>query len=169
MKKDRKKLWTSEKKARKRFPKDLEISKKGSELLNATQIFKFTIKFQVGKGLLFTGPVGTGKTHLAAAIANQLIDQLYSVAFGNVTDIITLIKSTYSKDSQLTEAELIRAFTDDTDIFIIDDLGKEHSSPNTSTVLYQIINRLWSKPIIVTTNFFVALCKNPTKEAKPLH
>jgi len=134
------------------------------ELLYAyNKAFEFATKFpDVEKGLLFTGPVGTGKTHLAAAIANQLIDQLYSVAFGNVTDIITLIKSTYSKDSQLTEAELIRAFTDDTDIFIIDDLGKEHSSPNTSTVLYQIINRLYEneKPIVVTTNFSsAALCK----------
>jgi len=134
------------------------------EILNAyKKALEFSTKFpDVQKGLLFTGPVGTGKTHLAAAIANKLIENLYSVAFGNVTDIVTLIKSTYRKDSELTEGEVVKAFTDDTDIFIIDDLGKEHSSPNTSTVLYQIINRLYEneKPIVVTTNFSSAtLCK----------
>lgn len=138
------------------------------ELLNAYEkAYEFAKHFpNVEKGLLFTGPVGTGKTHLAAAIANELINKLYSVIFGNVTDIVTLIKSTYRKDSELSEAEVIKALTDDTDVFIIDDLGKENTSENTSTVLYQIINRLYEneKPIIVTTNFSSAALRKKLGE-----
>lgn len=156
----------------KRFTKrtfeSFDINNLTPELLNAyNKALEFATKFpEVEKGLLFTGPVGTGKTHLAAAIANKLIENLYSVAFGNATDIVTLIKSTYKKDSELTEAEVIRAFTDDTDIFIIDDLGKEYTSPNTSTFLYQIINRLYEneKPIIVTTNFSSAALRRKLGE-----
>jgi len=116
----------------------------------------FVEKFpHVEKGLLFTGPVGVGKTHLAAAIANELINNLYSVVFGNVTDLITLIRSTYSRDAEITEAEMIKTFTEDTDLLVIDDLGKENISEYTATILYQIINRLYEheKPLIITTNF----------------
>ncbi|HHV32213.1 MAG TPA: ATP-binding protein [Clostridiales bacterium] len=107
------------------------------------------------RGLLITGPVGTGKTHLAAAIANKLIKELYTVMFGNITDIITLVKSTYSKDSEVSEMQVIQTLTQDVDLLVIDDLGKEYSSKNTNTVLYQIINRLYEdeKPIIITTNY----------------
>lgn len=116
---------------------------------------KFTKEFpKIQKGLLFSGPVGTGKTHLAASIANELIKNLYTVAFGNITDIIMLIKSTYGKESELTELEIIKTLTDDVDLLIIDDLGKEYATENTITILYHIINKLSEnyKPVIITTN-----------------
>lgn len=115
----------------------------------------FVKNFEIQEqGLLFTGPVGVGKTHLAAAIANKLISELYTVIFGNITDIISQIKSTYSGESEYTENKIIEYLTN-VDLLIIDDLGKEYSSKNTNTLLYRIINTLYEdeKLIVVTTNF----------------
>jgi DNA replication protein DnaC len=118
--------------------------------------FDFAKEFpNISRGLLFTGPVGVGKSHLASAIANTLIEKLYTVICKNITDIISLIKSTYGKNTELTEYEIVDILTKEVDLLIIDDLGKEKTSENTNTLLYQIVNRLYEdeKPIIITTNF----------------
>lgn len=124
-------------------PRALEIAK------------KFVMNFPEDKGLLLAGPVGTGKTHLAAAIANSLLNKLYSVYFGNVVDIMGFIKSTYNQDSEISERDAISIMTDKVDLFIIDDLGKENNTEYTLSMLYQLINRVYEneKPIIITTNF----------------
>lgn len=137
----------------KRTFKNFEITDQNREAFN--KAFEFAKSFpNVQKGLLFTGNVGVGKTHLAAAIANELIERLHIVMFGNITDIISLVKSTYRKDSDISEIDIINTITEDIDLLALDDLGKEYASENTRTVLYQIINRLYEneKPIVITTN-----------------
>lgn len=114
----------------------------------------FVESFPKTKGLLLTGDVGLGKTHIAAAITNELNNRLYSTYFGNAVDIVSFCKSTYRKDSHFSEEEAIKLMTDKIDLLIIDDLGKEYSTENTITILYQIINRLYEndKPVVITTN-----------------
>ncbi len=115
----------------------------------------FTDNFPNAKGILFIGSVGVGKSHLAASIANELTDRLYSCYFGNVVDIMGFVKSTYNKNSLLTELEAIDTMTEKMDLLIIDDLGKESNSEHNLSLLYQIINKLYEneKPLIITTNY----------------
>lgn len=115
----------------------------------------FVSNFPTTRGLLFKGGVGLGKTHLASAIVNELNNKLYNTYFGNVVDIIGFVKSTYNKNSTLTELEAIKIMTERIDLLVIDDLGKENNTEHNLSLLYQIINKLYEneKALIITTNY----------------
>lgn len=102
-----------------------------------------------GKGLLFTGTPGTGKTHLAAAIANHVITTLGTpVKFGGFINILDSVKRSFDTDedvvARISEAPLL----------VIDDLGKEKQTEWSNSILYQVINQRYEDflPVIITTN-----------------
>ena len=104
-------------------------------------------------GLIIMGESGVGKTHLAASIANRLIENDKIVLMGRLTTLLDMIKETF-KDNTKSENELIELYSN-VDLIIIDDLGTEKISNWALEKLYTIIenrneNRL---PIIITTRF----------------
>ena len=104
-------------------------------------------------GLIITGTSGVGKTHLAAAIANKLIEKGQIVLIGRLTTLLDKIKETFA-DNTISENELIELYSN-IDMIIIDDLGTERVSKWALEKLYTIIenrneNRL---PIVITTRF----------------
>lgn len=107
-----------------------------------------------GRGLIFTGDVGTGKTHLAAAIASHIVEK-YSVTveFVSYVDLLADIRAAFSdkvKDVAKIEEKLCEA-----PVLIIDDLGKEKQSEFTNELLFRVVNRRYKDnlPLIVTTNY----------------
>ena len=102
--------------------------------------------------MLFTGTVGTGKSHLAASICNQQILRGRSVLFGTVPDLLSRIKSTYSDDHE-SEQEVMSVFYR-CSLLVMDDLGKEKVGPWVEEKVYSIINARYERnlPIVITTN-----------------
>ncbi len=135
------------------------------------KLFNYALNFldleKEGKGLLLTGAVGTGKTHLAVAIANHLMyEQIIPVKFGNVTTLLSEVKSSYDKQATESEAEIIKSLSR-VRLLIIDDLGKEKASEWSNNIIYTVINNRYEnyKPTIVTTNLNIKELENTIGEA----
>lgn len=108
-----------------------------------------------GIGLLLTGNFGAGKTHLAAAIAHEIIKQGYQPIFGTLITLLGKVKATYSDSySKENEEQIINRYIN-CDLLIIDDLGKEKPTEWVIEKLYYIINCRYenNKPIVITSNY----------------
>lgn len=106
-----------------------------------------------GQGVMLYGTVGTGKTHLAAAIGNHIVYNLgYDAYFMPFTELLSKLKL-YMNDKSRTENFLSRLYG--TDLLIMDDLGKEKYTDWTAEQLFALLDRRYrdSKPVIVTTNY----------------
>lgn len=115
----------------------------------ATEFEKYKAE---GIGLNFNGTYGTGKTHLAAAIANFLINKDIPVIFGTVISLLGKLKESYDRDESETE---ILDLYGSVDLLILDDLGKERVNEWVLEKLYHIINERYENnlPLVITTNY----------------
>ena len=104
-------------------------------------------------GLLIVGSCGTGKTHLAFAIANELLSHGTQVIAMTALELLSKIKRTYSK-SGIDEDDILRVYGS-VPLLIIDDLGKEKASEWTAATIYSIIDRRYNNllPVVITTNY----------------
>jgi len=103
--------------------------------------------------LVLIGPNGCGKTHLAAAIANQNLSDGAVVLFTVVPDLLAHLRATFSPTSsepydqrfaKMREAELL----------VLDDLGSHQSSPWANEKLFQLLNYRYNSgfPTVITAN-----------------
>lgn len=104
-----------------------------------------------GLGILFTGPVGSGKTYLAASIANELMEAQLQVLFLVVPDLLDELRASYK--SEVNEMDLLDTART-IPILILDDLGAHNYTDWTRNRLYSIINYRMNEllPTVITSN-----------------
>lgn len=110
----------------------------------------FNERAREGIGLYIEGPYGTGKTHLAAAIANKLIERGIPVICKTSIAILEDVKGAFDRNEQ----QVLRLYKT-IDLLIIDDLGKEQCTEWSQAMLYGILNERYEDllPTCITTNF----------------
>ena len=107
-------------------------------------------------GFLITGSKGTGKTHIAASIANDLLSRGTATICMTERDLFGRIRKTYNRNENTDESAVLEVYKT-VPLLIIDDIGKERPTEWTLSTLYAIIDGRYDRamPIIVTTNYGV--------------
>jgi DNA replication protein DnaC len=103
--------------------------------------------------LVLLGMNGCGKTHLAAAIANERLDRGDRVAFANVPDLLDELRAGYAPDARRRFDQVFRQLLE-VPVLVLDDLGAQKSSPWAEEKLYQLLNHrhLARSFTVITTN-----------------
>jgi DNA replication protein DnaC len=103
--------------------------------------------------LTLLGSYGVGKTHLAAAIANEVLEREEQVLFAVVPDLLDHLRATFGPQSTVAydeRFELVRTVP----LLVLDDLGTESATAWAREKLYQLINHRYNERLatVITTN-----------------
>ena len=107
-----------------------------------------------GIGLLITGDIGTGKTHLAVGIIKQLIlDRGVSCLFYDYRELLKHIQNSYNPTVQTTELDVLRPVFE-ADVLMLDELGAVKPTEWVWDTVSLILNTRYndSRATIITTN-----------------
>ena len=106
-----------------------------------------------GWGLILTGVVGSGKTHVALGLAVLALGSGASAYATSLGELLLSIRSSYQREVERSEAELLERVCT-VDLLVLDDLGIEKPTEWAKERLAYLINRRYScrRPTIVTTN-----------------
>lgn len=128
---------------------------------NASQMYAFKQAFTLvrefpstERGLLFAGPVGVGKTHLAVSILRGLIEKGASCLFCEYGSLLKEIQESYNPVSRMSEGDLL-APVHAAEILVLDELGASRPTDWALETMTHVIGRRYNdkKLTIFTTNY----------------
>lgn len=108
----------------------------------------------IDRGLLFMGPVGVGKTHLAVAILQGLLQRGVPCLFSEFGSLLKKIQDSYNPISRTSESAVLTPVYE-AEVLVLDELGASIPTDWVRDTMYQIINTRYNdkKLTIFTTNF----------------
>ena len=136
------------------FPSDKRLE--GFDYRHQTTITKRQVNALLDFGfidnrqnLIFIGPPGVGKTHLAIGIGHKAVEAGYRVLFRNALDLVEELELAEMKGELKKKLRQLGK----ADVLIIDELGFLPMSRQARYSLFQLINSLYEyRSVILTTN-----------------
>ncbi|VVO24301.1 ATP-binding protein [Pseudomonas fluorescens] len=114
----------------------------------------FDANYRDGRNLLLCGNIGTGKTHLASSIVQQVVRKLGAVAvITSAAEIIRVFKRSMDRNAGYTEGDVIAELAD-FDLLVIDEVGAQAGTHYELSVLHEVLDRRYQliKPTVVVSN-----------------
>jgi DNA replication protein DnaC len=119
---------------------------------------KFVEGFPVetaGTGLLLTGSIGVGKTHLAVGILQALVaERGASGLFYDYRDLLKQVQNSYNQNVAATELQVLRPVFE-AEVLVLDELGAAKPSDWVWDTVAHILNTRYNdrRTTIITTNY----------------
>jgi DNA replication protein DnaC len=106
-----------------------------------------------GRGVWFTGDVGTGKTTLAMLVSKAAMEADRTVAIYSLPRLLGLLRDTFGDDARHSLSDLLDRLCA-VDLLHVDDVGAEQTSAWVLEQLYTIVNTRYEdgKAMVLTTN-----------------
>lgn len=108
-----------------------------------------------GRGLVLAGPLGLGKTHLAAAIVLHLLDNgVRRVRFTTCADLIDAVRATWNHKSPKTSEQVVEELGERLDLLVVDEVGVSSGSDGEKDILFRVLDRRYAeeRPTVLATN-----------------
>jgi DNA replication protein DnaC len=120
---------------------------------------EFADKWQSGQGLVLSGKPGTGKSHLAAAIMQHVIEN-HSTLYVTCMDVIRMVRETWRKDSTESEGDVLKRLGK-LHLLVIDEVGVQYGTDSEQTILFDVLDMRYRDqlPTILLTNQDIAGAK----------
>jgi DNA replication protein DnaC len=136
---------------------DSFVTYSNEELLRAVESARrFAQAFPVvQKGLMFIGPPGIGKTHIAVSVLRDVIRRTGARGlYYDTRALLRDIRSTYNPLLQLAEMDIIRPVME-AQLLVLDDLGAERLTDWVEETMSLIVNTRYNerRPTIFTSNY----------------
>ena len=131
---------------------------------------RFVAEFPLeSAGLLLTGPIGSGKTHLAVGIVKELIAQKNSAClFYDYRELLKEIQNSYNASVQATEMDVLRPVFE-AEVLVLDELGAAKPTEWVWDTVSHILNTRYNdkRTTLITTNYQDLPPAGAEPEARP--
>ena len=108
-----------------------------------------------GQGLLITGPIGVGKTHLAVGILLSLVEEKGAKAlFCDYRELLKQIQNSYNPQVNSTELDVLKPVFE-AEVLVLDELGAQKPTDWVWDTVALILNTRYNdkRTTIITTNY----------------
>ena len=131
------------------------IARRAPDVVRDVQRYARTVSERLaeGRGLWFTGSVGTGKTTLAMLVSKAAMEADHTVAIYSLPRLLSMLRGSYDDDAVYSLNDLIERLCA-VDLLHVDDVGAERTSDWVLEQLYAIVNARYEdeRSVIITTN-----------------